>query len=108
MQARFRNAGVNSPSVKETRAALGDELFQGAVDLKILRQLNEDVVYTAEIFEQLSQTVVDELRARGSIDAAGVRDLLDTSRKYAIALLEALDDQRVTRRVGDRRELRRR
>jgi selenocysteine-specific elongation factor len=32
-----------------------------------------------------------------------VRDLLDTSRKYAIALLEHLDERRLTRRVGDDR-----
>jgi selenocysteine-specific elongation factor len=37
---------------------------------------------------------------------AQVRDLLDTSRKYAIALLEHLDDIGVTRRVGDERVLR--
>ena len=37
---------------------------------------------------------------------AQVRDLFDTSRKYALALLEYLDTARVTRRVGDARVLR--
>jgi hypothetical protein len=32
--------------------------------------------------------------------------LLQTSRKYALALMEDLDNQKVTRRVGDGRVLR--
>jgi selenocysteine-specific elongation factor len=35
-----------------------------------------------------------------------VRDGFNTSRKYALALLEYLDDQRITKRVGDERVLR--
>ncbi len=37
---------------------------------------------------------------------AQVRDLLGTSRKYAQALLENMDQERITRRVGDERVLR--
>jgi selenocysteine-specific elongation factor len=37
---------------------------------------------------------------------AQVRDMFGTSRKYALALMEHLDDRRVTRRVGDERVLR--
>jgi selenocysteine-specific elongation factor len=35
-----------------------------------------------------------------------VRDEFNTSRKYALALMERLDEQKVTRRVGDERVLR--
>jgi selenocysteine-specific elongation factor len=35
-----------------------------------------------------------------------VRDAFNTSRKYALALMEYLDDQRITKRVGDERVLR--
>jgi selenocysteine-specific elongation factor len=37
---------------------------------------------------------------------AQVRDRFNTSRKYALALMEHLDEQKVTRRVGDERVLR--
>ncbi|MBK8836841.1 MAG: SelB C-terminal domain-containing protein [Anaerolineae bacterium] len=43
---------------------------------------------------------------RGTITAAEVRDALGTTRKYALALLEHLDESGVTRRVGDARVLR--
>jgi selenocysteine-specific elongation factor len=37
------------------------------------------------------------------IDVATFKDLLGVTRKYAIPLLEYLDQQRITRRVGDER-----
>jgi len=49
---------------------------------------------------------VETIRARGRVTAAEVRDLFNTSRKYAIAFLEHLDEERLTRRVGDERVLR--
>jgi len=39
------------------------------------------------------------------IDVAQFKDLTGASRKYAIPLLEYLDRERVTRRVGNIREI---
>jgi selenocysteine-specific elongation factor len=50
--------------------------------------------------------VVSHLEREGSITVAEVRDMFGASRKYALALMEHLDDQRVTKRVGDLRVLR--
>jgi selenocysteine-specific elongation factor len=44
----------------------------------------------------------------GRATIAGVRDELGTSRRYAQALLEHLDAEKLTRRVGDAHVLRRR
>jgi selenocysteine-specific elongation factor len=49
--------------------------------------------------------VVAHLRANGKITVADARDLFGSSRKYVLALLELLDRQRLTRRVGDDRVL---
>ncbi len=48
------------------------------------------------------------LEAEGSVTIARLRDELGTTRRYAQALLERLDAERVTLRVGDERVLRRR
>lgn len=103
--ARFATAGTDSPSVKESRAAVGDDAYAGLVDLGRLRPLNDDVVYRAEEYEELVGRITTYLRHHDRASAADIRDLLGTSRKYAIALLEHLDDIKVTRRVGDQREL---
>jgi selenocysteine-specific elongation factor len=41
----------------------------------------------------------------GPLTVAGLRDLFGTSRRYALPLLGYLDEQKVTRRVGDERVL---
>ena len=50
--------------------------------------------------------ITEHFRENGKITIAEVRDLLETSRKYALAFMEHLDQIRVTRRVGDDRILR--
>lgn len=102
---RFQSAGVNSPSVKESRAAVGDDVYEALVALGNLRPLNEDVVYRTEEYDELVSRITNHLQNHGRANAAEIRDLLDTSRKYAIALLEHLDEIRITRRIGDEREL---
>ena len=97
--------GVNSPSVKECKALVGDALYFALVDLGQLRPLNDEVVYATPVYTDLIARLEGHLRQHGAITAADARDLLGTSRKYAIALLEHLDELRLTRRVGDRREL---
>ncbi len=102
---RFRQAGASTPSVKETRQAIGDDLYLALVDLKRLIPLNNEVVYESGQYKQISEQILDYIQDKGQINAADARDLLGTSRKYAIALLEHLDDNKVTRRVGDVRVL---
>jgi selenocysteine-specific elongation factor len=105
LMRRFDAAGVNSPSVKESKAAVGEDVYFALVDLDRLRPLSNDVVYTKAEYERLVARIKQYLQEHGRIDAGQTRDLLDTSRKYAIALLEHLDEVKVTRRVGDEREL---
>ncbi len=102
---QMSRVGINSPSVKECKAAVGEAVYWGLVDLGMLRPLNGDVVYAQPEYDRFTEMIVDYLRQNGRINAAQVRDLLQTSRKYAIALLEHLDHIKITRRVGDDREL---
>ncbi|MCB9418397.1 MAG: selenocysteine-specific translation elongation factor [Ardenticatenaceae bacterium] len=102
---QMKAVGVNSPNVKECKAAVGESVYWGLVDLGALRPLNNDVVFAQAEYDKFTGMIVDYLRKNGRINAAQVRDLLQTSRKYAIALLEHLDHIKVTRRVGDDREL---
>lgn len=64
------------------------------------------IAFAREAYDEMTTRIVEHLRAHGTITLAQVRDMFSTSRKYAQALLEHLDDQRITRRVGDERVLR--
>ncbi len=54
-------------------------------------------------YDEMVAASLQSIDARGSVTVAMLRDRFQTSRKYALALLEHLDDQRITRRVGDAR-----
>jgi selenocysteine-specific elongation factor len=64
------------------------------------------VLFDSESFADMERRVVAYIREHQSMTVAQARDLLGTSRKYALGLLGYLDQQRVTKRVGDFRVLR--
>ncbi len=64
------------------------------------------VAFAAAAYRQMVEQVVSHLRAEGRLTLAQARDMFGTSRKYVQALLEHLDEQRITQRVGDERVLR--
>ena len=65
-----------------------------------------EVVFAAEAYREMVERIVAHLREKGTITLAQVRDMLGTSRKYAQALLAHMDEQQITRRLGDERVLR--
>ena len=64
------------------------------------------IVFTTAAYEQMVARIRERLQSDGPLTLAEVRDMFDTSRRYAQALLEHLDGRRITRRVGDARVLR--
>ncbi len=68
-------------------------------------KVGEGVVFSTAAYDEMVEKVTDYLKKQGKITLAEARDMLNTSRKYAQALLEHLDSKRVTRRVGDERVL---
>ncbi|MER2600033.1 MAG: selenocysteine-specific translation elongation factor [Caldilineales bacterium] len=103
---RFAAQPAQPPSPAECSAAVGDDLLQWLLDSGRLLRLADDVIFETAAYQRIVQQIVARLQANGSITVAQVRDEINTSRKYALALMEHLDAQRITRRVGDVRVLR--
>lgn len=101
----FLKAGVNSPSVKETKSIIGEDVYFALIDLVKIVQLNQEVVYLFDTYNSLVNEIIQYVLNNGSISAGQTRDILNTSRKYAIALLEHMDHTRITKRRGDERVL---
>ncbi|MFI5072873.1 MAG: SelB C-terminal domain-containing protein, partial [Terriglobales bacterium] len=70
---------------------------------KILVKISEDLVFHSASLAALKESLAAEKKKSATIDVARFKDLAGVSRKYAIPLLEYLDRERVTRRVGDER-----
>lgn len=93
-----------TPSVKDVKAALGDEVFNALVESGELTQLSSDVVYRSETV-QIMISEINKAMKEKEFTAGEVRDLFGTSRKYALALLEYLDSKGITIRNGDQRRI---
>jgi selenocysteine-specific elongation factor len=102
----FRRAPYTTPSVTQSEEQVGGEVLSSLIEQGQLVKLNEDVILLAETYDEMHDQVVAHLQEHGTLTVAELRDLFDTSRKYALALLGYLDEKRITRRVGDERVLR--
>lgn len=98
-------APPNTPDL--LRLIGGDvELLESLIERGTLVRIGDGILFRRADFETMVAQVQTFAQAQGSITLAQVRDLFQTSRKYAQALLEEMDAQRITRREGDVRILR--
>jgi selenocysteine-specific elongation factor len=102
---KFSASPYSPPGVKETQDELGEELYASLVDLGRLKPVSPDVVFRAEDYERMTQEVRKHIEKFGSLTLAQFRDSFNTTRKYAQAFLEHLDQIGVTVRYGDARKL---
>jgi selenocysteine-specific elongation factor len=102
----YLKALSQSPYSPSSEMAIDPGLFDYLMEQRQVVKLADNVVFTASAYDEMVQRVISHIKAKGKITVAEVRDLFHTSRKYALALMEHLDEQKVTRRVGDERVLR--
>ncbi len=105
LKQQFRAAPFSTPSVKECLDWIGGDLYAYLLETGELIQVSPDVVFSNSTFERMVATVRQALEEEGTITVAQVRDRFGTSRKYALALMEHLDEIGVTVREGDSRRL---
>ena len=104
--AAFKKNPYTTPSVTDSEAMVGAEVLSALIQQGKLVQISEDVLFLKETYEEMVKQVIEHIKDKGSITVAQVRDMFAASRKYALSLMEHLDERRVTRRVGDERVLR--
>jgi selenocysteine-specific elongation factor len=102
LEERLRAAGHEPPPDEEPELLAALREHGRAVRLGPTMHIHTDAL------DAVRDRVVAKLEREGEITLAGLRDELQTSRKYAQALLEHFDAERVTLRRGDARVLRRR
>src|SRR5208283_2819814 len=109
IEQAFAKAGLKVPALKEVLASLPVDRVraQKIVTLllrdRVLVKLSDDLVFHRDALEALRKQVVANKSKTPKLSVPQFKDLFDVTRKYAIPLLEYLDRERVTRRVGDER-----
>ena len=96
----------SSPFSPPPETAIEPELLNILIGQRKVVKVADNVVFTADAYDHMTQKIIDHFKTHEQITVAEVRDMLQTSRKYALALMEYLDSQKITRRVGDGRVLR--
>ncbi|MBN2899424.1 MAG: selenocysteine-specific translation elongation factor [Clostridia bacterium] len=81
------------------------EIINYLLESRILIRINDSIYLMAEDYDAAKQALIDFIGAKGEIALSDYRDLLDTSRKIAVALLEHFDDIKVTKRLENTRVL---
>ncbi len=80
-------------------------VYNALIDMGELVKLDEEVSISKEAFDEAVRLLREFLKANGQIQLGQFRDILGTSRKYAMALLDYFDQNKITKRVGDNRVL---
>ncbi|MGH9532821.1 MAG: selenocysteine-specific translation elongation factor [Terriglobales bacterium] len=109
IESAFAKAWLKVPALKDVLASLpvdkarAQKIVTLLLREKILVKLADDLVFHRNALGELRQKVANYKKTATTIDVGKFKDLAGVSRKYAIPLLEYLDRERVTRRVGDER-----
>jgi selenocysteine-specific elongation factor len=109
IEKAFASAGLKVPALKDVLAGLpvdrarAQKLLTLLLRDKVLVKISDDLVFHSEALQNLRRQLGAEKSKSPKMDVARFKDLTGVSRKYAIPLLEYLDRERVTRRVGDER-----
>jgi len=110
IEKEFERAGLTVPSVAAVlekvpvEAARAQKILQILLREGSLVKVAEDFVFHRTAVARLRDLIVTYRKERGDrISVVAFKDVAGVSRKYAIPLLEFLDREHVTRRVGDER-----
>ena len=110
----YERIGLEAPSVAAAATELGmseseaRRLVQALARQGRMAKVGEDLYWATSTLDEVMAKIAAEMESRGQITLAEVRDLFGTSRRYAQALLEHMDSEGMTLRVGDARRLRKR
>ncbi len=110
IEQEFSVAGLTVPSFSVVLAKLpvesrrAQKILQILLREKVLVKVADDLVFHQMAVKKLRETLAKYRKERGARLPIGTfKELTGVSRKYAIPLLEYLDREHLTRRVGDER-----
>lgn len=108
---KLNASGFTPPKIDELIKSISyeekevEEVFLSLVNNGDIIKLNEDVYFYGETLKESTSLIIDHLNKKTYITVAEFRDMLNTNRKIALALLEYFDQIKLTRREGDKRSL---
>ena len=109
IEQAFSTAGLTVPALYDVLAGLkidksrAQKLVTLLLRDKILIKVSDELVFHRTALDRLRTQLANYKAKSAKIDVGKFKELAGVSRKYAIPLLEYLDRERVTRRLGNER-----
>jgi len=106
-----REAKVQPPSAEQLAKDFGERLeiveslLPVAIEQGLLVRINGEMLLHCDAEQQARDMLVERMRGGAELSLSEIRELLDTSRKFAVPYCEYLDEVGFTRRVGNQRIL---
>jgi len=107
LMRRFEKNPYATPSIKECQVEVGEEVFNALAESGELVTVSQEVVFRKKVYDEMIEKTRNLIAQKGQATLSEIRDMLNTTRKYAQALLEHMDSISLTIRDGDFRKLRR-
>ncbi|GCF07432.1 selenocysteine-specific translation factor [Dictyobacter arantiisoli] len=101
----FQASPYVPPVLSEADAVAGSEVVNALLEQGTLVKLGDGILFLRVTYTEALARLVAFLQENGKITAAEARDVLGTTRKYIVPLLEHMDMLHITRRSGDERTL---
>lgn len=108
----YRQGDLTPPSVKDVLAPMELGMKDAAPVFRLLQEqgelvkVREDMFFSTRAMERIREMIRGFFRDREEMEPSDFKTVTGLSRKYAIPLLEFLDKEKMTVRVGDKRRLR--
>ncbi len=108
--AIYEKAGLEPPLTQEVAAGEKDPRLAGQIlgsmhNRGVLGRLNYQYYMDAAALKSAIDVLINTIDRQGKITLAQYRDLIGTSRKYAVMILEYADENKITKMTGDCRVL---
>lgn len=97
---KFQDIILNEKNKKECNSIYLLLLEQGH-----LVKISEDIVLHNEVLRNIKKDIIQFIEKNQSINIGEAKEILNTSRKFLVAILEYLDSQKITKREDDVRIL---
>ncbi len=99
--AQMQAAPYTPPSFTDAAQIVGEDVLFALIDLEEIVRVQPEVIFLPSVYQEMVSAALEIIDQTGSVAANQLRDRFNTTRKYAIGLLEYLDAVGMTRRSGD-------
>ncbi|QLA18896.1 selenocysteine-specific translation elongation factor [Desulfolutivibrio sulfoxidireducens] len=109
----YDTGGLTPPNLKDVLESLNltfkeaQPVYKVLMDQGLVVRIKEDMFCSAAAFKELVAKVAAYFETAREMDPSNFKDIAGLSRKFAIPYLEYMDKEKITVRVGDKRQFRR-